>query len=96
MLAHYGYTDGSGDFYITIDTDKCNGCGDCVRVCPGRVLEILDQDPNDPLREIPVVAVRDSLRNKIKHTCSLCKPESEHSPLPCLEACKTKAVAHSW
>ena len=27
MLANYGYKDASGDFFITIDTDKCDGCG---------------------------------------------------------------------
>jgi Fe-S-cluster-containing hydrogenase component 2 len=96
MLAHYGYQDGSGEFFITINTDRCNGCGDCAEVCPARVLEILAEDPNDPLRENPVAAVRDSLRNKIKFACSLCKPESERLPLPCLEVCKPKAIAHSW
>ena len=32
MLANYGYKDGAGEFYITIDTDKCIECPDhaCV------------------------------------------------------------------
>ncbi len=29
MLANYGYKDGSGDRFITIDTGKCDGCGPC-------------------------------------------------------------------
>ena len=33
-LANYGYTDGSGDWYIRIDTALCTGCGDCVAACP--------------------------------------------------------------
>ena len=53
MLANYGYKDASGDFFITIDTDKCNGCGDCVTACPARNFAVLDEDPNDPLREDP-------------------------------------------
>ena len=31
MIANYGYKDGSGDWFISIDTDRCNGCGKC---CP--------------------------------------------------------------
>jgi hypothetical protein len=27
MLPNYGYKDASGDFFVTIDTDKCDGCG---------------------------------------------------------------------
>ena len=50
MIANYGYKDGSGEYFIAIDTDKCDGCGDCVPVCPGKVL-ITDEDPNDPESE---------------------------------------------
>ncbi|MBW1798692.1 MAG: 4Fe-4S binding protein, partial [Deltaproteobacteria bacterium] len=45
MLANYGYKDASGDFFITIDTDKCDGCGDCVSACPVDVFEVMDEDP---------------------------------------------------
>ena len=50
MIANYGYKDGSGEFFISIDTDKCNGCGDCVPVCPPRLLEMA-ADEYDPLSE---------------------------------------------
>ena len=26
MIANYGFKDGSGDWYVAFDTDKCNGC----------------------------------------------------------------------
>ncbi|MBW1829530.1 MAG: 4Fe-4S binding protein [Deltaproteobacteria bacterium] len=58
MLANYGYKDGSGDFFITLDTDKCDGCGDCVTACPNGVFEVVDEDPNDPMREEPVMDIR--------------------------------------
>ena len=45
MIANYGYKDGSGDFFIAIDTDKCNGCGDCVSACPYGVY-VVGEDPN--------------------------------------------------
>ena len=40
MITHYGYTDGSGEYYIVIDSDKCNGCGKCVQKCPQKALEL--------------------------------------------------------
>lgn len=96
MLAHFGYMDGSGNFYISIDSDKCNGCGDCVPACPSAVFEIREEDPNDPFREIPVATVRESERKKIKYACGPCKPVSNRFPLPCVGICKAGAIAHSW
>ena len=96
MLASYGYKDGSGSFFITIDTDKCDGCGDCVTACPNGVFEVVDEDPNDPLREEPVAIVADDKKKKLKYECSPCKPSSNPPPLPCVEACKSKAIRHSW
>jgi Fe-S-cluster-containing hydrogenase component 2 len=96
MLANYGYKDGSGDFFITIDTDKCNGCGDCVPTCPASVFEVVDEDPNDPLREEPVALVAADKKKKIKYECNPCKPSAERPPLPCVEACKLGAISHSW
>ena len=96
MLANYGYKDGSGDFFITIDTDKCNGCGDCAPACPAGIFEVVDEDPNDPLREEPVAIVRDSKKRKLKYECSPCKPGSDRPPLPCVTACTVGAISHSW
>ncbi|MBW2026448.1 MAG: 4Fe-4S binding protein [Deltaproteobacteria bacterium] len=86
----------SGDYFITIDTDKCNGCGECVTACPAGVLEVLDDDPNDPLREEPVAVVGTNKRNKLKYECNPCKPSIGRPPLPCIEACKAGAISHSW
>ena len=44
MLANYGYKDGAGEFFITIDTEKCNGCGDCINICPVGVLELIEDE----------------------------------------------------
>lgn len=95
MIAHYGYKDGSGEYFIIIDTDLCNGCGDCEKACPYGVLEI-GEDPNDPFREEPVVMVSEGHRRKIKYSCSPCKPVSDRPVLPCIEACKPGALRHSW
>ena len=95
MLANYGYRDGAGEFYITIDTDKCDGCGECVDACPAGVLET-SEDPADPFREEPVALVSDEHRKKIKYSCSPCKPTGNQPPLPCVTACESGAISHSW
>jgi NAD-dependent dihydropyrimidine dehydrogenase PreA subunit len=95
MLAHYGYKDGSGDFFITIDTDLCDGCGQCVTACPAGVLAT-GEDANDPLREQPVARVKDEQRRSLKYACGPCKPLGLRPPLPCVAACVPGAIAHSW
>ena len=95
MLANYGYKDGSGDFFISVDTDKCDGCGDCIEVCPANALELAPDD-NDPFREEPVVIVVAEHRKKIKYTCGPCKPVGSDAAPPCIAACKPGAIKHSW
>jgi len=94
MLANYGYKDGSGDYFITIDTDKCNGCDKCVEVCPSNVMAV-GEDENDPLSEQKVAFVTEAERKKIKYTCAPCKPSKDAIP-PCINACKPNAITHSW
>ncbi len=96
MLAQHGYSDGSGAFFITVDTDKCDGCGDCVDACPAVLFEILEEDPNDPFRDEPLVVVKQDKRKKIKYECSACKSAKDRPPLPCVESCKAGAISHSW
>ncbi|MBF0551113.1 MAG: 4Fe-4S dicluster domain-containing protein [Deltaproteobacteria bacterium] len=96
MLANYGYQDGSGDYFITIDTDKCTGCGDCVTTCPAQVFEILTEDPHDPFREEPVAVVKSSEKKKIKYSCGPCKPVGERPPSPCVVSCRAGAISHNW
>lgn len=94
MLAHYGYKDGAGEFYITIDTDKCTECSahGCVEACPAQVLEIITDDWDDV-----VAKVKDAERQKIKYTCGPCKPNGYNpDELPCRKACPGGAITHSW
>ena len=95
MLANYGYKDGSGEFFITIDTEKCNGCGKCVEVCPSNVL-FTGEDENDPFKEEPVASVNEEHRKKIKYSCAPCKPETDRKELPCMKSCDMEAIVHSW
>jgi Fe-S-cluster-containing hydrogenase component 2 len=93
MIANYGYKDGAGDFFITIDTDRCIACDDhgCVAACPQQALEIIEDDYDDM-----VCAVVEDHRKKIKYSCAPCKPDRARPPLPCVAACTAGALSHSW
>ena len=97
MLANYGYEDGSGGFYITIDTDKCNGCGACVTACPAGVLAMGENEYEFDAEGEVALVVPDH-RKKIKYSCAPCKPVSgcASADLPCVKACGPDAIAHSW
>jgi Fe-S-cluster-containing hydrogenase component 2 len=93
MIANYGYKDGSGDYFIAIDTGKCATCPNraCAPACPAGVLEIITDDYDDT-----VAAVRDEQRKKIKYSCAPCKPLHDRPILPCVAACGPAALVHSW
>ncbi len=97
MLANYGYKDGAGDFFITVDTDKCNGCGECVEACPANVMELIE-DEYDIESENDIAAVAKDHSKKIKYSCGPCKPASGYNQadLPCVKACTPGAITHSW
>ena len=95
MIANWGYQDGSGSYYIAIDTDRCDGCGRCVPACPAQVLAV-GEDPADPLRDEPVALVVEAARKKLALRCAVCKPNQNRPPLPCLAACPKDALKHSW
>jgi ferredoxin len=91
MIVNYGYTDGSGDFYITIDTDKCDSCGKCIEVCPEKVFGIEEDDYGKS-----VAVVKESLRSKIGYTCrsfALCSVELKDH---CHGVCEPGAISHTW
>ena len=91
-IANYGYADGSGEWYIVIDTDKCDGCGKCVEACPQGILEVV-RDDYDEL----VVVVKEEYRRGIKYTCMSCQVEAgKRRRRLCSEACPVEAITQSW
>lgn len=93
MIANYGYMDGSGSFFITIDTDKCLTCPDhpCVGACPQGMFAVEVNDYDEA-----VAVIRAEFRHRVKYACAPCKPVSDRPPLPCQAACVPGAVSHSW
>lgn len=94
MIANYGFKDGSGDWFIIIDTDKCNGCGNCAEFCPAKILKI-GPDEIDIFREEPVAFVKHEEHKKVRYSCAPCKPGYGAKAAPCVAACETKAISHS-
>lgn len=84
--------DASGEYFIAIDSAKCNACGECVNKCPQCALEIISQfiDLEDKL----VASIKEKDRKKIKYTCSRCKPENKKTP--CIDICDKNAISIIW
>ncbi|OHB74183.1 MAG: ferredoxin [Planctomycetes bacterium RBG_16_59_8] len=93
MIANYGYKDGSGDYFIVIDTDRCKECpaGECIAACPQGLLERITDDYDDV-----VCAVKENFRNKLKYACAPCKPIGSTTPPPCVAGCPRSGIRQTW
>jgi Fe-S-cluster-containing hydrogenase component 2 len=92
IIIYHGYRDGSGEFYIIINAEKCNSCGKCAQICPKDALKLETIMIN--LEDKLVATVKEEHRKKIKYTCSPCKPESGRAP--CVVACDQDAIDCTW
>lgn len=93
MIANYGYQDGSGAYYIRIDTDCCIDCVSrpCLAVCPQRLFEVVVDDYDDE-----VIQVAEAHRRTLAADCAVCKPAAGAVRLPCVAACPSGALKHDW
>ncbi len=92
MKVHYGYIDGSGEYFIVVDTDLCDGCQKCVQKCPQQALEMVTEFID--LEDKTVAAVTEEHRKKIRYTCAQCKPNENKTP--CILACPKQAISCVW
>ena len=92
VITYYGYQDGSGEYYIVIDAEKCDSCGDCIPKCPQNALkmEAMFIDLEDKM----VAAVTEEHRKKIRYTCSSCKPETD--TVSYVQAYSKNAIKFIW
>ncbi|MBN2567804.1 MAG: 4Fe-4S binding protein [Deltaproteobacteria bacterium] len=91
MIIHYGYEDGSGRYYVSIDAEKCDACNACIEKCPQKVLKI-DTVMLD-LEDKQVAVADDTQRKKIRYLCASCHQSKE---ILCIRACGKGAITATW
>jgi NAD-dependent dihydropyrimidine dehydrogenase PreA subunit len=87
----YGYNDATGDYYITIDSGKCDGCGECVSACPSSIYEINTDDAGKAL-----AVVKESTRKKLSILCSGAGNCNGKEKGNCQAVCPGQAITLSW
>ncbi len=88
---HYGYNDATGDYYITIDTGKCDGCKECVSVCPVGIFEVVAENGRQPK-----AVVKESVRKRLSILCPGYTSCSSNNQVNCRSACSSKSISLSW
>ena len=91
MIVQYGYTDGTGEYYLVIDTDKCTGCEKCVPVCPKNVFEMYVDDYDETKAR-----VRSEVIKTLGFICPGNRLQGAECRGACRTACEPKAISHSW
>ncbi|MFC1919955.1 acyl-CoA dehydratase activase [Chloroflexota bacterium] len=87
----YGFSDGTGDYYITIDLGRCDGCGECVSACPSDIFKVSAENGRQPRAEVTEAA-----RKRLSIVCPghiLC---SDVNQINCRSACPGDAISLTW
>jgi len=87
----YGYNDGTGDYFITIDTELCDGCGECVKACPAGIFVVDKDDYGQPRAK-----VKEEARKKLAFLCPGFQSCSRKNQANCHSVCRKDAITHSW
>ncbi len=87
----YGYSDGTGEYFITIDKGLCDGCGKCVTACPENVF-VLTQDGTEDMKAV----VKETVRQKLAFTCPGFRACSQSHQTNCHSVCPHEAISHTW
>jgi heterodisulfide reductase subunit A-like polyferredoxin len=91
LTAQYGYTDATGEYFISIDTAKCDACGNCLTDCPSELFTIKHYDDGQNK-----AAIKEEYCKKISLLCPGYEKCSKTNKINCHQACKTEAINHSW
>jgi len=88
---NYGYSDATGEYFITVDNALCNGCGECVPACPANIFVMAPGD-----RSEKKAFVREDVRRKLAFACPGFQSCSSTRRDNCHSVCPTDAIAHTW
>ena len=88
---NYGYSDGTGSYFITIDTGRCDGCGECVTACPSGVFEVIRSDNGEPQAR-----VKETARKKLALLCPGFQSCNNAREVNCHSVCQQEAISHTW
>lgn len=88
---NYGYSDGSGDYFIAVDGSRCDGCGDCLPACPAGIFELAGHDTGQMKAKVTEAA-----RKKLALLCPGFPACSRDHQLNCHSACPKDAISLTW
>ena len=87
----YGYNDGTGDYFITIDLGRCDGCGKCVSACPADIFRVVQEDGRKPKAKVAETA-----RKRLSMLCpgnnACCTTNKDN----CQSVCQHEALSLTW
>jgi len=87
----YGYADGTGNYFVIIDTTRCDGCGECVPVCPAAIFEVVPDDNGHPKAR-----VKEAVRKKLAFLCPGFHSCRLNLEVNCHSVCSKDAISHTW
>jgi len=87
----YGYADGTGNYFITVDTARCDGCGECVPACPSGIFELATGDGGQLKAR-----VKEEARKKLAMLCPGYEACLSNLELNCHTVCPGDAISHAW
>ncbi|MDD4793999.1 MAG: acyl-CoA dehydratase activase [Dehalococcoidales bacterium] len=86
----YGYDDGTGSYFISIDEELCSGCGKCVDACPAGIFTMSRRNGRI------VAEVKEEARKRLPILCPGVGNCRKLNSITCQAVCGENAIEHSW